>query len=51
MKQKIKWRYTVAQKEHFFFQITKYFYFQYKKIMLTPKQPVISAVLITYIDD
>ena len=25
-------------------------YFQYKKIMLTPKQPVINAVLITYID-
>ena len=24
-------------------------YFQYKKIMLTPKQPVINAVLITYI--
>ena len=25
-------------------------YFQYKKNMLTPKQPVINAVLITYID-
>jgi len=25
-------------------------YFLYKKIMLTPKQPVINAVLITYID-
>jgi len=25
-------------------------YFQYKKIMSTPKQPVINAVLITYID-
>ena len=25
-------------------------YFQYKKIMLTPKQPVMNAVLITYID-
>ena len=25
-------------------------YFQYKRIMLTPKQPVINAVLITYID-
>ena len=25
-------------------------YFQYKKVMLTPKQPVINAVLITYID-
>ena len=27
-----------------------YVFFQYKKIMLTPKQPVINAVLITYID-
>jgi hypothetical protein len=27
-----------------------YVYFQYKKIMSTPKQPVINAVLITYID-
>jgi len=25
-------------------------YFQYKRIMLTPKQPVINAVLIIYID-
>ena len=25
-------------------------YFQYKEIMSTPKQPVINAVLITYID-
>ena len=25
-------------------------YFQYKKIILTPKQPVINTVLITYID-
>ena len=33
-----------------FFQIIVAFCFQYKKIMLTPKQPVINAVLITYID-
>jgi len=26
-------------------------YFQYKKTMLTPKQPVINAVLIPYIDN
>ena len=27
-----------------------FLYFQYKKIILTPKQPAINAVLITYID-
>jgi len=34
---------------HFFQIIVTFFIFQYKKIMLTPKQPVINAVLITYI--
>jgi len=43
-------KYTVAQKERIFFQIIVTFYFQYKKIMFTPKQPVINVVLITYID-
>jgi len=43
--------YTVAQKECIFFSNNcNFFNFQYKKIMLTPKQPVINAVLITYID-
>ena len=43
--------YTVAQKERIFFSNNcNFFYFQYNKIMLTPKQPVINAVLITYID-
>ena len=42
--------YKVAQKERIFFSNNCNFYFQYKKIMLTPKQPVINAVLITYID-
>ena len=44
-------KYTVAQKERIFFSNNcNFFYFQYKKIMLTPKQPVINAVLITYTD-
>ena len=44
-------KYTVAQKERIFFSNNfNFYYFQYKKIMLTPKQPVINAVLITYID-
>ena len=42
--------YTVAQNERIFSNNCNFFYFQYKKIMLTPKQPVINAVLITYID-
>ena len=43
--------YTVAQKERIFFPNNcNFFYFQYKKIMLTQKQPVINAVLITFID-
>ena len=40
----------MAQKERIFSNNCNFFYFQYKKIMLTPKQPVINAVLITYID-
>ena len=42
--------YTVAQTERIFSNNCNFFYVQYKKIMLTPKQPVINAVLITYID-
>ena len=43
--------YTVAQKESPFFKNNfNFFIFNIKKIMLTPKQPVINAVLITYID-
>jgi len=42
--------YAVAQKERIFSNNCNFFNFQYKKIMLTPKQPVINAVLITYID-
>jgi len=43
--------YTVAQKERIFFQIiVTSFISNIKKIMLTPKQPVINSVLITYID-
>ena len=34
----------------FFSNKCNFFYFRYKKIMLTPKQPVINPVLITYID-
>jgi len=42
--------YTVAQKERIFFPNNcNFFIFNIKKIMLTPKQPVINAVLITYI--
>ena len=43
--------YRVAQKERMFFSNNcNFVYFQYKKIMSTPKQSVISAVLITYIN-
>jgi len=38
-----------AKRTHIF-QIIVTFLFSIKKIMLTPKQPVIKAVLITYID-
>ena len=42
---------TQWRKKNAFFQIiVTFFNFQYKIIMLTPKQPVINAVLITYID-
>jgi len=41
-----QWR----KKNALFSNICTFFYFQYKKIMLTPKQPVLNAVLITYID-
>jgi len=40
----------VAQKERMFSNNCNFVYFQYKKIMSTPKQPVVNAVLITYID-
>ena len=40
----------MAQKERMFLNKCKFAYFQYKKIMSTPKQPVINAVLITYIN-
>jgi len=40
----------MVQKERMFFSNScNFVYFQYKK-MSTPKQPVINAVLITYID-
>ena len=43
-------KYRVAQKERMFVKIiVTFFYFQYKRIILTPKQPVINAVSITYI--
>jgi len=42
--------YRVTQKERVFSNNCNFVYFQYKRIMLTPKQPVINAVLITYID-
>jgi len=43
--------YTVAQKERIFFSNNcNFFIFNIKKIILTPKQPAINAVLITYID-
>ena len=38
-----------AKRTHFFSNNCNFLNFQYKKIMLTPKQPVINAVLITYI--
>ena len=41
-----QWR----KKNVFFTNNRNFFYFQYKKIMLTPKQPVINAVFITFID-
>jgi len=42
---------TVWRKKNAFFSNNCTFvYFQYKKIMLTPKQPEINAVLITYTD-
>ena len=41
--------YIVAQKERVFSNNCNFLNFQYKKIMLTPKQLVINAVLITYI--
>ena len=41
----------MAQKEGIFFSNNcNFLNFQYKKIMLTPKQLVINTVLITYID-
>ena len=43
--------YTQWRKKNAFFHIiVTFFIFNIKKIMLTPKQPVINAVLITYID-
>ena len=39
-----------AKRTDFISNTCNFFYFQYKKIMLTPKQPAINAVLITYID-
>ena len=42
---------TVWRKENACFSNNcNFVYFQYKRIMLTPKQPAINAVLITYID-
>jgi len=47
----IYWPYTVWRKKNACFSNKcNFVYFQYKKIMVTPKQPVINAVLITYID-
>ena len=42
--------YKVAQKNACFSNNSNFVYFQHKKNMSTPKQPVINAVLITYID-
>ena len=42
--------YRVAQKNACFSNNCNFVYFQYKKIISTPKQPVINAVLITYIN-
>ena len=39
-----------AKKNACFSNNCNFVYFQYKKIMLTPKQPVINTVLITFID-
>ena len=39
-----------AKRTHVFQIIVTLFIFNIKKIMSTPKQPVINAVLITYID-
>ena len=47
--EKLDGRYTVAQKERIFSNNCNFFIFNIKN-MLTPKQPVINAVLITYID-
>jgi len=42
---------TVWRKKNAYFSNNcNFVYFQYKKIMSTPKQPVINAALITYID-
>jgi len=50
----VKWNSLIihsgAKRTHFFQIIVTFLNFQYKKILLTPKQPVINAVLITYID-
>ena len=43
--------YTVWRKNNACFSSNcNFVYFQYKQIMLTPKQPLINALLITYID-
>jgi len=43
--------YTVwCKKNTCFSNNCNFVYFQYKKIMSTPKHPVINAVMITYID-
>ena len=39
-----------AKRTHVFSNNCNFVYFQYKKIMSTPKQPVINVVLITHID-
>jgi len=39
-----------TKRTHFFQIIVTFLIFNIKKNMLTPKQPVINAVLITYID-
>jgi len=47
----VQWYYTQWSKKNAFFSNNcNFLNFQYKKITLTPKQPVINAVLITYID-
>ena len=54
---KIRWEDDVkkdiqcgAKRTHVFQIIVTLFIFNIKKIMSTPKQPIINAVLITYID-